>query len=247
MDHVTFTEVVPREAQVLAAAARAAGSQKPVPSCPEWTMAKLVKHTGTTHRWVLGVLEREGPVSPAELDLGLPDDEDEYPDWLERGAQEFAVVVGKADPDKDLWSWGADQHLRFWSRRMAHETTVHRWDGETALGAPNPIDAAVAVDGIDERFENLPAALPSVGGSPADLVGQGETIHLHATDSDGEWLLRFTTDGLVVTREHAKGDVAVRGTSSDLLLFALGRETAAPLEILGDSGLLERKAGIRRF
>ena len=43
-----------------------------------------------------------------------------------------------------------------------------------------------------------------------------------------------------MTREHAKGDVAVRGTASDLLLFLWGRLPGKNLEVLGDASLLGR-------
>ena len=45
---------------------------------------------------------------------------------------------------------------------------------------------------------------------------------------------------MVVTREHAKGDVAARGTASDLLLFLWGRVPATALEVFGDAALLDR-------
>ena len=41
-------------------------------------------------------------------------------------------------------------------------------------------------------------------------------------------------------REHAKGDVAARGTASDLLLFLWGRVPATALEVFGDAELLDR-------
>ena len=55
------------------------------------------------------------------------------------------------------------------------------------------------------------------------MIGNGETLHFHRTDGDGEWLVRLTPDGPEVERAHAKGDVAVRGSASDLLLARAGR------------------------
>jgi predicted lipid carrier protein YhbT len=65
-------------------------------------------------------------------------------------------------------------------------------------------------------------------------------LHFHSTDGDGEWLARLGAEGLVVTREHAKGDVAVRGVASDLLLFLYGRVGTERLEVFGDAALLAR-------
>ena len=47
-----------------------------------------------------------------------------------------------------------------------------------------------------------------------EAPGVGESAHLHCTDTEGEWLITFPAPSeRVVTREHAKGDVAVRGTA----------------------------------
>ncbi len=112
---------------------------------------------------------------------------------------------------------------------------MHAWDAERAIGDAAPIDAALAVEGIDEMFDvffvrQFPAAA---------FEGHGETVHLHATDTPGEWLVRFDPAGPVVTREHAKGDVAARGPASSLLLFLWGRVPPDDLETFGDVGILE--------
>jgi len=70
--------------------------------------------------------------------------------------------------------------------------------------------------------------------------GAGESIHLHCTDGDGEWLVRLGADAVVVTREHAKGDVALRAPASELLLFLWGRRDASAGEVFGDASVLER-------
>ena len=49
-----------------------------------------------------------------------------------------------------------------------------------------------------------------------------------------------------VTREHAKGDVAARGSASDLLLFIWGRIPPSRLEVFGDAAALERFRGAIR-
>ena len=247
MDEPTLLEVITEEANALAVAARATGPDAPVPATPEWSMAKLVKHTGTTHRWVLAIVATREFANPGDLDLGLPDDLVSYPDWFEAGADTLTATLRAIDPLADMWSWGVDQHARFWSRRMAHETAVHRWDAQSAQGVQDAIRTDVAVDGIDERLENL---TPSMNFNPAGaqaLCGTGETVHFHTTDAEGEWLLRFEPDGVVVSREHAKGDVAVRGPASDLLLYLNGRRALDGMDVFGDVGVLEAHAALRSF
>ena len=247
MDHTTLIDVITDEARALAAAARATGPDAPVPATPEWSMAKLVKHTGTTHRWVLAIAATREFANPGELDLGLPEDPALYPEWFEAGAATLTSTLSDIDPLADMWSWGVDQHARFWSRRMAHETAVHRWDAQSARGTQVVIRADVAVDGIDERLENLTPSMNFNPAGAAALCGTGETVHFHTTDAEGEWLLRFGPNGVVVSREHAKGDVAVRGRASDVLLYLNGRRPLEGLEVFGDAGVLDAHAAMRSF
>jgi len=73
---------------------------------------------------------------------------------------------------------------------------------------------------------------PSLGGS-------GETLHLHATDIEGEWLVTLQSDHITIDRGHAKGDAAVRATAIDLLLFVWGRDLGG-LEHFGDHAVIDR-------
>jgi len=67
-------------------------------------------------------------------------------------------------------------------------------------------------------------------------------LHLHGTDGGGrgdEWLIRMEPDGLRVTPEHAKGDLALRGAVSDLELLLYGRPPLAEVDRLGDATVLD--------
>jgi len=99
-----------------------------------------------------------------------------------------------------------------------------------------PIDAPLAADGVDEF---LTLFVPRWG---KEAVGAGGTLHFHCTDAEGEWLLLGSGDGVTVTREHAKGDAAARGSASDLMLFVWGRVPVSQVEVFGEAGLLNRFA-----
>jgi uncharacterized protein (TIGR03083 family) len=241
MEYAEFFPVITAQTRALADAARATALDARVPSCPDWDLAKLVRHTGTAQRWSAGVVRSREPLSHREVDLAIPDDADALPDWLEAGAAELVATLAANDPDDACWSWTGDHHVRFWARRMACETAVHRWDGQTPGGAPDPIDGALAVEGIDEHLANLPFVAPDA------VAGAGETLHLHCTDRDGEWLLTRTPDGLEVRREHAKGDIALKGPASALYLLLVGRVPASGLEVFGDPEALDGWRGLMRF
>ena len=112
---------------------------------------------------------------------------------------------------------------------------MHRVDAESAAGTPTPLDAELAVDGIDEF---LTVFLPRLADNFGD-VGDA-TVHVHCTDVEGEWLVARRDGEITVTAEHAKGDVAARGSASDLALFLWGRVPADALEVFGDADLLAR-------
>jgi uncharacterized protein (TIGR03083 family) len=237
-----FFPVITAQAGALAAAARGLDLDARVPSCPDWNVAKLVRHTGTAQRWSAGVVRTREPLSPKSLDLALPEDPAGLPDWLEQSAAELVATLSGADPADECWTWTADRHVGFWARRMAHETSVHRWDAEGVSGDPEPIEGGLAVDGIDEHLANLPSIL-----GPESTRGSGETLHLHCTDRDGEWLLRLGADGPEVRREHAKGDVALRGSASDLFLVLIGRMAPTAVDVFGDPAILGRWAEVMHF
>ena len=73
------------------------------------------------------------------------------------------------------------------------------------------------------------------------VPGLEGTIHLHATDAEGEWSLTVRPDFLETHHEHTKGDVAIRARASDLLLWAVNRKSpdSADLELFGDRALLD--------
>jgi uncharacterized protein (TIGR03083 family) len=207
-----------------------------VPTCPGWTVADLVLHTGMVHRHKTEIvrgrlLEPPRPWPPPAPSVHL------LLGWYRDGLWELVTVLEREDPATHVWSWyRPDQTVGFWRRHMAHETTVHRADAERAHGEPAPVPSDVAVDGIDELLDVM--LVPELEGEP--VGGRGESLHLHAGDAEGEWLLRLLPAAVEVERGHAKGDAAARGTASDLYLWLYGRVPAERLEVLGDAALLAR-------
>ncbi len=236
MEYAERCEAIRREGHALHAAARDAGLDAAVPSCPEWRVADLLGHVGRLHRWIAAIVESGGDDPPDHhWSAAEPPPVDERLAWFDGGVDLIADLLLRVDPSTVAWSWTNDNTAGFWARRQANETAVHRWDAQLAAGAPQPVDRVLAVDGIDEFF----GLIPFWRGASRLPVG-GESIHLHATDGEGEWLVKLGADGLVVTREHAKGDVAMRAPASHLLLFLYGRADASGAEVFGDAAILDR-------
>jgi len=239
LECTVYLDHLARESTALADAAAAAGAGAAVPTCPGWTVTDLLRHAAGGDTWARLIVEtgsREGV--PTEL----PDDAptgDALVALYRDSADALVRTLTDADPAASVWTFSpADRTTMFWVRRRAQETTVHRVDAESAAGGVTAIDPAFASDGIDEY---LMVFAPRFGAGLAELGG---SIHLHCTDVEGEWLIvpnpdGGERDGIVVTREHAKGDVAARGRAEDLLLHLWGRRDASALELFGDAALLE--------
>ena len=242
MEHEEYCARAGVEIARMAAVTEGTDPQTPVPSCPGWGLAKLVAHTGITHRWASTIVATRATEGLSALDAGLPGEPAEYPQWLASGAAPLLSVLREAGPDTPVWSFAGPVASGWWARRMLHETTVHRADAELAVGAEPVFDPVAAADGVDEflaaaRFGSRPSQ------RMADLPA-GHSIHLHATDEGlgeaGEWLVSFGGDGYEWRHGHEKGDVAVRGAAGLLLLLVYGRVRPDDerLRVFGDAGLL---------
>ncbi|MCA0158417.1 maleylpyruvate isomerase family mycothiol-dependent enzyme [Tsukamurella sp. M9C] len=207
-----------------------------VPSCPGWTVRDLVVHLGGVHRWAATFLA-EGPDSTNRF----APIEDDAPAgaavtaWYRDRLDGLLAELRRHDADEPARAFTGRVTAGFWMRRQAHETAVHRWDAENSWNAARPVESVLAGDGIEEWAEVFAGRFLSRGpGLPDGLVGR--TVHLHGTDrDDAEWTLTLARESIAVERGHAKGDVALRGATSDLYLALWRRVPLADLAIFGDA------------
>ncbi|MDX8056568.1 maleylpyruvate isomerase family mycothiol-dependent enzyme [Lentzea sp. BCCO 10_0798] len=215
-----------------------------VPSTPDWTLNQLLRHVGHAHRWADSMLRDRLP----EIDFSrngaqlLSSYEGERASvlipWLREGAASLAEVLREVDPDEMIAPLNGHPGPRVWSRRMAHETVIHRWDVCNALGVPFSLDPEIAQDTLREWTGlALPYAFQRWPAETAALAGSG-TVHLHATDAEAEFVIDLTGPSPVVEEGHAKASVALRGPVVDLVLAVYRRRTVDGLEVFGDADLL---------
>ena len=234
MDTADFLIATARDGAAFADACEAAGLAAPVASCPGWNVGDLLWHLAEVHyfwRTIVGDAREswEGYAEPAR-----PGDS-ELLGFYREGLKATLEVLRNADPAQVNWTWSADRTAGFVIRRMAHETAVHLWDAQLAAGCEAVIDADLASDGIDEflthlRGDGIEGAAPVAG-----------SVHLHCTDVAGEWTVRPLPDGGEdVTREHAKGDAAIRGAASDILLALWRRRPLSTVDVVGDANVAAR-------
>ena len=191
-----------------------------VPSCPGWTLADLWTHVGEVYAHKAAAIRDGAPPDPWPPARGEGFDPVA---WLRESAADLRGLLAGADPSAPAWSWWPpEQTLGFWQRRMAQETAVHRWDAELALGAPAPIEPALAVDGCDELLGWLTWAWDDLPQPEAN----GQLVVVR-TDGAG-WRVRLepTVVGVALDDDDADElgvDAVVAGPPSDLLLHLWGR------------------------
>jgi uncharacterized protein (TIGR03083 family) len=243
MQTLAFTDILPLIADrsdALRQAARDAGLDAQVPSCPDWTVRDLIAHLGEVQRsWA------------AEVQVGEEGDPGEIPDrepsgdlfaWSATATQLLTGALAEAGPDRPCWTWwessGAPQTSGAIGRHQVQEAAVHAYDAQLAAGHPQPLPAPAAADGIGEY---LTVYLPTNGAWQHEPA----TVLVAPEDADS-WLIRLGPDGAAAEPVSAEaagtgaaalgGPTAVlRGSASDLVLAFYRRELIGKLSIDGDA------------
>ncbi len=193
-------------------------------TCPGWTVVDIGEHLGLIHRWAeeLVRLRLRLRADRPPFASSFEDRESVTPDWIRTGGAELVATLRSADPAEEMWAWGLDQHVRFWSRRQLHETLVHRMDLEISAQIEPNVDPAVAVDAVDEFLSNtekVAAHSPEL----AQLRGHGERLVFRVVESPTAWSITFAEDGFQVTKGDGTGEVEVTGPAKELLLVLVRR------------------------
>lgn len=203
-----------------------------VPAAPGLTTGETVRHLGSIYRMVVSWL-RDGK-RPGEWRRG-PEPGEPVERYLLEGYHELAAELAARDPlaRAGTW-WPADQTSGFWRRRMAHETTIHRTDVQSAVPVEvTDIADDVAVDGIDEAltlwFGHRLAVL-GVSGTRAGSVG----VHV----GDRYWLARagpsYAEASRVDEAAMASADARVSGSPMRVYLWLWGRVSTGAVTTEGD-------------
>jgi uncharacterized protein (TIGR03083 family) len=220
---------------------RDADPATPIPTCPGWSLQQLFKHLGRGNRWCAQIVSerRTEALDPREVREGKPpEDLDAAIEWFNSGAQLILDAVDQVGADARVWTFNGGKPAGWWIRRRVHEQIVHRADAELALGGGFALSPEMAADGVSEWID-----LAVQARRPDTPLQRGLTLHLHATEQElgptGEWTITNDEDGLNWSHDHMKGEAAVRGTATNLLLAITRRvsSTDADLEVIGDAAV----------
>lgn len=234
----------------------ALGFDPPIKGCPGWDVAGLTAHMGRVYTfWLKWVRERpRGHSREAYQELltdrdvrlhgynawekaGFPTDSrpEGIVHFARQTGDELNAALVDLQPGEPVWTFvPAHQTGAFVFRRLAMETTIHRWDGEEAHGRARPIDEALARDGIDEM---LMMFREDPGYEDNWKNRHGQKILLREEPGAGRWLVSFDQGAITTSDKEGQADVTVSGTASDLLLFIMGRRSPEEMRVDGDKGL----------
>lgn len=241
MDIATHIAALRRSGADLADAARKAGLDAPVPSCPGWQVRDLVAHTGGVHRWAASYVTtgRREPYSEEQAEAFFDAPQDAHLlTWFRAGHAALADAIEAADPGLDCYAFlPAPSPRRFWARRQAHETTVHCVDAQLAAGLEVTLDPRFAADGVGELFGGFLARRGTSIATDAPI-----RIAVRATDADCAWTITFEPGSrermTVPAAEPA--DLLLTGPAADLYLLLWNRDGTERIALDGDAALLDR-------
>ncbi|MBO3738699.1 maleylpyruvate isomerase family mycothiol-dependent enzyme [Actinoplanes flavus] len=222
-----------------AAVAAAPDLGAPVPTCPDWTLFDLAQHMGEgRRRWAATIAA--GPADtrpdPSLWESETPREREALLFWLDESARVFADALAQAGPDRGCWTWwgvsASPQTAGAVGRHQLQEVAVHTYDAQLAAGAPQPLPAEVALDGVDEFLATCCAG-------PYRWPHQPVAVDYQAAEGR-TWRLTLAADGVRVgppTDEPA--GATLRGTASELVLALYGRIPVTDLKIDGDAGVFD--------
>lgn len=238
-----------------AAVSSAPSLDEQVPTCPEWTLFDLAQHLGEgRRRWAATVAA--GPAAAGPVGSGpegapaAPREREALLAWLAASTQQLLDALREAGPDRGCWTWwGTSQSPQTCgavARHQLQEITVHTYDAQLTVGAPQPLPDAVALDGVEEFLSTCCATTSAWPHEPA-------AVDYHATEGRS-WRLWLSADGARTARLPQPGsmpatgagedpdaaDACARGTASELVLTLYGRVAVDSLKLDGDRRLFDQ-------
>lgn len=245
MDVPSWITALRADGELLAEVAAATSLDAAVPGCPDWRARDLVGHLGRVHRWARTIVADRvsddgfGKLSEIMERAETPSD-DELIDWFRQGHRDLVETLEAAPADLACFQFmAAPTPLTFWARRQAHETAVHRVDGEQAAGRPSHIDPAFAADGVDELLTGfLPRSKKLRAAEPRKLL---------FSTADRHWLVTVGPDtGGMEVAAPQPADVTVSGPPQAMYLGVWNRVPWDELTVTGDEDLAGFWGGIFR-
>jgi len=231
-----LTLIEDRSAALRDAAAAAPDLTGRVPGCPDWTLDDLVFHiSGVQRFWAVAVSLADASAPPGPEHRGELEPPGDILEWCDESTRLLLAALRDADPGAPCWAWwaasGAPLTAGAVARHQVQEAAVHARDAQETIGKPEPLPAAVAVDGLAEF---LSVGLASQGAwphSPARIAFAAVDGPTHVVD--------LSPSGVAVDPAGSGPPLAtVYASANDLVLALYDRVPFADLRIDGDRQVL---------
>jgi uncharacterized protein (TIGR03083 family) len=232
VEFAEYLEETRKQAAALRAAAVTAGPGAEVPTCPGWTVHRLVRHIARVQAQVVLSLDAD-PAGEAPRTERPPEDWDELLAFWDNTVDTMLTGLAARGPGQPAWAFASFSGTSFWARRQSHETAIHRLDAEHAAhgdDVPHLVfDPEFAADGVDEALTVMVARFP------ADVAG---TVLVHAADAGRAWLVTLTDGGKpeIGNATEIDTDASLVGTA-DAVYRALWKRPSSAI-VNGDPALV---------
>lgn len=265
LEWTAYLEQLRRESAAFRAAIVRAEPTTRVPTCPEWDADDLLWHLGEV-QWfwsrVVGppLLTRESVQALERVER--PGDREGLLRHFDGSHAALVAALDSHSPGQAAWSWAPDQTVGFSYRRQAHEAAMHRVDAELLTGTAEPIDAMLAVDGVDEAVRLM------FGGDGSETPEPVPPVAFVTTDVPHRWVLQLVREPVVEGGElegESEGEpggeagggrlglvpsvdapgASVHGAADDLLRWLWTRPSAGLVRTEGDPAALQALSEMR--
>jgi uncharacterized protein (TIGR03083 family) len=224
-------DVLEVEGERLATSTVGSDPESEVPNLSGMRLGEVVRHVGSVYRMVVSWLHDGARPTRWQRQ---PGDDQSLVDYFRAGLLEVVHELARHDPLEGCptW-WPAHQNYGFWYRRLAHETTVHRYDVQMggAAATVGGIPPQMALDGVDEIltlwFTHRLGVLGIADMRPARIA-----IHT----GDRRWIAQITPTGTSAWRADTdeKVDAIVSTDPAGMYLWLWGRRPGAHVLEAGD-------------
>lgn len=232
----TYLRHVEAESARLGEVARM-GLDAAVPSCPGWTVESVVRHVAQVYVHKVEVLRLGARPEEWPPDFSGR----ETFEWYDEARAAIVDALEKAGTGLETWTFNPrDTTSGFWYRRMAFESVVHRIDVEQAHAVVTPIDAELALDGIDELL------YPNLGGPWWE---EGDTAHpidatVRITAAGRSWTIRADSTSVDIRQgSEGEADAEIFGEPMPVYLWLWGRVADDVVQIAGDEDVVRAFRG----
>jgi uncharacterized protein (TIGR03083 family) len=244
INYPNLLDVLEVEGERLATSTIGSDLEVEVPQLPGMRLGEVVRHVGSVYRMVVSWLH-DG-ARPTRWQRA-PAEDQTLVDYLRAGLLEVVHELAQHDPLDGCPTWWPEhQNYGFWYRRLAHETTIHRYDVQMggAAAMVGGIPPEIAVDGVDEILSLWFTHRLGVLGISDVRPGR---VAIHT--GDRRWIAQITPTGTSAWRADTDEtvDAIVSSDPAGMYLWLWGRRPNAHVLEAGDPDVVAQLQDLLRM